>query len=214
VGGLFVWTGIGLLLSAALVRSVWRWRGEGRPLGVADWLTAARLALIAPTAWLLGRGDYVPAAVCYCVLLATDVADGVIARRRAETSHFGTFLDPLADVLSTFAVFTALAAHGLLPAWLYLLLVIRYLMLGVGSMVLSRRSAPMEFHATIPGKIVGVIQASVVLWVLRAAAAGRDRPPGDGPLFAFLGLGFVSIVVSQAIIGYRHIRRAGPRARG
>jgi hypothetical protein len=87
-------------------------------------------------------------------------------------------------------------------------------MLSVGSLLLMRFSGPIEFRSTVPGKIVGVVQAGGILWILLAARAGREPDAADGPLFAFLGLGFVAIVVSQAIIGYRYIRRAPPRAKG
>ena len=183
-------------------------------LGIANALTLARLALIAPTVSLLVDGHSTAAVACYVILIATDVADGIVARRRGETSTFGMFLDPLADILSTFAVFTFFAIEGWIPVWLYVLLLVRYLMLCIGSLVLSHTVGPMEFHATIPGKIVGVVQAAGVLWIMHAAAGGDGPVPGDGPLFAFLGIGFLSIVVSQAIIGYRHVRRAGARARG
>ena len=215
MGSLAAWTILGLALTAALVFVVRRAHARGTVrFSIADWLTMLRLALTAPTVWLLARGHYRYAAILYGVLIATDVADGIIARRRRETTPFGMFLDPLADILSTFAVYTVFVIGGWVPVWLYLLLLARYLMLCVGALVLSRTSGPMEFHATVPGKIVGVVQAAGVLWILHAAAQGRERVPGDGPLFAFLGLGFVSIVVSQAIIGYRHVRRASARARG
>jgi cardiolipin synthase len=217
IAGFLAWTVAGLALTAGLVYGVYRrCRTPGAPRGftIADWITASRLALIAPTLWLLASGRYRAAAISYIILGLTDVVDGVIARRRRETSAFGVFLDPLADILSTFSVFTVLVIDGLVPRWLYALLTFRYLMLAVGAVWLSRRFGRIELHATIPGKIVGVVQAAGVLWVLYAASAGREPGASDGPLFAFLGLGFVAIVVSQAVIGYRHIRRASTRAKG
>jgi phosphatidylglycerophosphate synthase len=217
IAGLVAWSLAGLVLTAALVHGVHRWRdarGARIHLRVADRLTVLRMVLIAPAAWLIANGRYFPAALCYLTLILTDVADGILARRRHETTPFGVILDPLADILSTFAVFTALAFGGLVPWWLYGLLVVRYLMLAVGSVVLARIAGPVEFHATIPGKIVGVVQAAGVLWILGSAGAGGETNASNGPLFAFLGLGFLSIVVSQAIIGYRHIRRGRTRARG
>jgi len=217
VTGLIAWSLAGLALTALVVRAVHRrTNARGAPLrpGIADQLTVLRIALIAPTVWLLAHGRYLSGAILYAFLIATDVADGIVARQRGETSAFGVFLDPLADILSTFAVFTVLVIQHLVPWWLYALLAFRYLMLGVGSLFLSRYSGPVEFHATLPGKIVGVVQAAGVLWILRPGEPGREPGASDGPLFAFLGLGFVAIVVSQSIIGYRHIRRARPRARG
>jgi phosphatidylglycerophosphate synthase len=217
VVSLAAWTLLGFAITTVLVLVVRRAHtraGSAVRFRIADWLTILRLALTAPTAWLLVRGHYLSASIAYGVLIATDVADGIIARRRNETTPFGMFLDPLADILSTFAMFTVFVVGGWVPLWLYLLLAVRYLMLCVGALVLSRTSGPMEFRATVPGKIVGVVQAAGVLWIMHAAAGEAGRVPGDGALFAFLGIGFLSIVVSQAIIGYRHVRRAGARARG
>jgi cardiolipin synthase len=186
---------------------------DGR-VGVANALTIVRFALIAPTAWLLHSARYAEAVGLYGLLVATDVADGVVARRRREQSPFGVVMDPLADIASTFAVFTFLVIDNLVPLWLYLLLASRYAMLLVGSLVLSLAAGPIEFHATGPGKVVGVVQAAGAAWIMVAAAGGPVPAPADGPLFAFLGLGFASIVVSQAVIGWRHVRRAMPRRRG
>jgi phosphatidylglycerophosphate synthase len=106
------------------------------------------------------------------------------------------FLDPIADILSTSAVFTVFVLHGFIPRWLYVLLLLRYVPLGVGSLVLTRTTGPIDFRSTIPGKIVGVVQATVAFWIILWAARGVRPAPFSGPLFAFLAAGFVSIVVS------------------
>ena len=185
--------------------------GGAARLGAANRITVVRFLLIAPTAWLLFHDRFHAAAVCYGLLLASDVADGVVARRLRDASAVGVFLDPLADVLSTLAVFTAFVTHSLIPVWLYALLVARYAMLAFGSLILTRISGPIEYHATVPGKIVGVVQAGGALWIMLWAGRGDGAVPGDGPLFAFLAFGFLSIVVSQTVIGYRHVRRASRR---
>jgi len=211
---LLAWTLAGLALTGVLVWGVRRGCGaRDAPMRLADRITILRLVLVAPTVWCLLRYHYLAAAFCYLALIVTDVADGIVARRRHESSASGVFLDPLADILSTFAVFTVFVADGFIPVWLYGLLLVRYLMLGVGSFILTRASGPIDFHSTVPGKIVGVVQASVALWIMAWAARGVATPAG-GPLFAFLGAGFVSIVISQTVLGYRHVRRAPPRTRG
>jgi hypothetical protein len=85
-------------------------------------------------------------------------------------------------------------------------------MLGLGSLWLTRAFVPIAYRSTIPGKIVGVLQAGIAVWIMWQAAHGRAGAASNGPLFAFLALGFVSIVISQAVIGYRHAR-AGARKR-
>jgi len=213
--GLSIWTALGFAVTLILVWMVKRGRGaRGARIRAADWLTIARLALIAPTVWLLAHHHFIAAAICYTVLGTTDIIDGMVARARRETSSFGMFLDPLADILSTSAVYTVFVLDGLIPRWLFALMLLRYVPLAVAALVLTRTTGPVDFSSTIPGKIVGVVQGAAALWIMAWAARGVRPIPGGGPLFAFLALGFVSIVVSQTVIGYRHVRRAPRRARG
>jgi len=215
VNELIAWSLGGLALTVLLVWGVRCGRGaRGEPLRLADRITIARLLLIAPTVWLFATHHFVAAIVCYVVLGLTDVADGIVARHRRETSEFGMFLDPIADILSTTALFTVFVFGGLIPRWLYGLLLLRYVPLALGSFILTRTTGPVDFRSTLPGKIVGVMQGAAALWIMLWAARGVRPAPGSGPLFAFLAAGFVSIVVSQTVIGYRHVRRAPRRARG
>ncbi len=215
MAGFLIWTAAGVVCTAALVWAVKRGRGaRHEPIRAADWFTVARLALIAPTVWLLAQHLFIAAATAYCLLGLTDVIDGMVARARRETSRFGMFLDPLADILSTSAIYTVFALHGLIPRWLFALMLLRYVPLAVGSLVLTRTTGPVDFSSTLPGKIVGVVQAVAALWIMVWTARGVRPVPGGGALFAFLAVGFVSIVVSQTVIGYQHVRRAPRRARG
>ncbi|HXS09575.1 MAG TPA: CDP-alcohol phosphatidyltransferase family protein, partial [Candidatus Krumholzibacteria bacterium] len=171
--GLFIWTAFGLAGTLALVWMVRRGRGaRDERIRVADWLTIARLALIAPTAWLLVHHHFIAAAICYTVLGTTDVIDGMIARARRETSAFGMFLDPLADILSTAAVYTLFVLDGLITRWLFALMLLRYVPLAVAALVLTRTTGPVDFSSTIPGKIVGVLQGAAALWIMAWAARG------------------------------------------
>lgn len=183
--------------------------GEARlaSLGLPNALTLLRFVLIAPTVVLLLDARYPEALACYVVLFATDVADGIEARRRNLTSEFGVVADPLADVVSTFSVFSVFVIQGLCPAWLYALLCVRYAMLALGSAGLRMATGPFSFKATLPGKIVGVVQAFGASALIAGAHIGGLDSSTERALFAFLGIGFASIVVSQAVIGWRLARR-------
>jgi cardiolipin synthase len=196
-----------LLLYVGLIRDAGgRMR---RTVGLANYLTMARFYLIVPVVVLFSHGFFREALVVYVLLGLTDIADGIAARVRDERTEFGVVMDPLADVFSTAAIFAALLAHGFIPLWLFLILMLRYGMLIVGSFVLFLATGPIQFRATIPGKIVGVLQAIgviIIVWcVWQGAGWERDIAP---VLFPSLGVLFASIVVSQAIIGFRHLRRA------
>jgi cardiolipin synthase len=181
-------------------------------VGLANYLTMMRFYLIVPVVVLFAHGFPVPALVLYVLLGLSDIADGVVARRRAEQTEFGVVMDPLADVFSTAAVFGAFLAAGLIPLWLFLILMIRYAMLIIGSFVLFLATGPIRFKATIPGKIVGIIQGIGIIIIVCCVWRGADCMSVLAPvLFPVLGLVFASIVVSQAVIGYLHLRRVSAR---
>jgi len=199
-----------LLLFIGLIRD-----GQGRvraTVGLANYLTMARFYLIVPVVVLFSHGESFYALALYLVLGLTDVADGVVARRRGEQTEFGVVMDPLADVFSTAAVFGAFLAAGLIPLWLFLVLMLRYAMLIVGSFVLFLATGPVRFKATIPGKIVGIIQGFGIIIIAWCVWRGTDWQSDVAPaLFPALGLVFASIVVSQAVTGYLHLKRYSAR---
>jgi len=173
--------------------------------GLANALTLTRLVWTAPVAVLLAGGAYGTALALYALLLATDIVDGIVARARREVSVFGVVADPVADVISTFAVFSVFVVDNLVPLWLYLLLAARYAMLLAGSAILTALAGPIAYRATVAGKIVGVVQgvgAGLIIW-----GAGGLQPGLARAVFAVLGLGFASVIVSQGYIGWRHIRK-------
>ena len=195
-----------MLMYVGLIRDAQgRIRGS---VGIANHLTAARFYLIVPVVVLFGHGLYPAALVVYVILGLTDIADGIIARRRKEQTEFGVVMDPLADVFSTAAVFAAFLAKGIIPGWLFAILMVRYCILIVGSFVLFLMTGPIRFRSTIPGKIVGILQGIgiiIIVWCLwRGAEWERDVAP---VLFLSLGLVFASIVVSQSVLGCRHLKR-------
>ncbi len=215
VARFIAWTlagGVATAVACAALSPTFRAAERLTTLGLANVLTLARFVLIAPTVVLLAGGRYPEALACYVVLFATDVADGMVARRQRTASEFGVLADPLADIASTFAIFTVFVLHGQCPAWLYAILCVRYTTLLVGALGLVLAAGPMSFPATVPGKIVGVVQAvGASLIILRAWLGGSD-PRTEGVLFAFLGIGFASIVLSQAVIGWRLARRRVSRS--
>jgi len=58
----------------------------------------------------------------------TDIADGMVARKRNQVTDFGKFMDPLADKVLTFAAMLWFVEVGLMPAWLVLIVIIREFM--------------------------------------------------------------------------------------
>lgn len=74
-------------------------------------LSVARAALALPIAALLAlpEGSVALAALLFALGIASDVADGTLARRRGEASAMGALVDTVADKLLVYAVLVPLA---------------------------------------------------------------------------------------------------------
>jgi phosphatidylglycerophosphate synthase len=178
-------------------------------MGPANQLSALRAVIALPVFFLILDGRLWAAVSLFAIGSLSDVADGIVARRRGETTDFGAVIDPLADIVSTSAVFGALFAIGLVPTWVVVLLAGRYGLLFAGSALLWRITGPFRFRATVVGKIVGVLQAVTATLIIVLAAL--EHPWGEviaGPVSVLLGAMFTAVIVSQIVIGIRFLKRA------
>jgi len=205
--GTLFWTAViagWLLLHLSLIRDL-----SGAPIGLklANQLTIFRFLLIPPILFLIGHDRLIAAMVLYVICICTDVVDGMAARMRQEITVFGVVMDPLADIFSTAGVFAILLWQGLLPAWVFLLLMVRYSILLAGTVIIFFKYGPLEFKATPVGKIVGVLQAFAVIMIVTYTVLGGDAGPVLGRyLYPLLGLLFSAVIVSQLMLGIRMIK--------
>jgi cardiolipin synthase len=194
-----------LLLHVSLIRDE---SGAVVPLNLANKFTIIRFLLVPPLLYLIAGDRFTAALIVYIICAATDVIDGFVARLRDERTQFGTVMDPLADVFSTGAVFAALLVKDFIPLWVFVLLMIRYGMLFVGTTVLFFATGPLKFRATPVGKIVGVLQACAVILLVGFALGGVEmEPTAENYFYLFLGLIFCSVIVSQLVLGLRIINK-------
>ena len=82
----------------------------------ANGLTLLRVLLIVPLLIALGNGWMAGAMVLMAIAAATDVADGMVARRIGTATRLGAVLDPAADAILVFAVQAQLVAAGRVAA--------------------------------------------------------------------------------------------------
>mmetsp|Transcript_4599 Transcript_4599/g.7892 ORF Transcript_4599/g.7892 Transcript_4599/m.7892 type:complete len:334 (-) Transcript_4599:1916-2917(-) len=118
----------GTQVSTAAVDSIWT---------PPNMLSMARALSGPPIAWLILTDQWPAAIVATAISGATDWADGALARRLGQSSVIGSYLDPLADKVLMGFVVGALAAKGLAPTWLAVLIIGRDLGL-VGGMFVHR----------------------------------------------------------------------------
>jgi cardiolipin synthase len=73
---------------------------------------------------------------------ATDYFDGKLARAWNQTSRFGEIADPAIDRLYIFAILIVFLFREILPLWMILVLISRDVILGVLTVLMSRKSFP------------------------------------------------------------------------
>jgi cardiolipin synthase (CMP-forming) len=139
-------------------------------LTVPNVLTALRLLAIVPFALLAMRGRYRAALILFVGAGLTDTLDGTIARRLGQTSKVGRLLDPLADKLFTVVSFVVLSisrpASSSIPIWVMCAVLLRDVLILVGSFIVYRASRNSGFKPSVYGKVNTLLELSVVVCFL------------------------------------------------
>ena len=190
-----------------------------------DWtvpniLTVARIAITPVVALLPFIAGYWPKLICLVIFIAasaTDVIDGVLARRNKQVSDLGAMLDPIADKLLLLATLVPIwwisrqrhdlydiPVWGSIPLWVCLLLIGREFAMTGFRFWAKRRGVVVTAQG--PGKLKTVFQ-SIFIGGTIAWFAFRDaiKPMGwEGERAAlwwnqFHG-GFVAVTLAIALV--------------
>ncbi len=81
----------------------------------ANAVSALRLLIIMPCAWAVAMGHWRAAAIWFVLAVATDISDGIIARRRNEVTAFGGLLDHVSDAAFVTVMLSMLMTWQLVP---------------------------------------------------------------------------------------------------
>jgi len=181
-------------------------------LTVPNLLTFFRLALVPVVLWLAIGPDRLDIALVLALVgFATDLVDGVIARRYGQVSKLGIALDPLADRLGLAAGAIIFIVHDLAPLWIVIAVAARDgLLVLVGAPVLKLARAPIPPVSKV-GKY-GSFGVSVAFALYFAAG----WPGPDEPIAGLQRAGLIAAIVGlplyyAAAAGYV---RAGLEALG
>ena len=182
----------------------------------ANILTSIRLLLVGPIVVLFGYGLEGVATILYLLIIVSDVADGIIARRLDQGTAFGVMLDPFADIASTVAVFVWLLFKELVPQWLFILLIVRYSEFFVGIVFLTLIKRPPRLRATKPGKMAGCIIGVGIMIILLKRVFSFDLFLDNIDYYISIAMAaaFVIVIVSQTRIGLEAVRKNSDAERG
>ncbi|WP_420390966.1 CDP-alcohol phosphatidyltransferase family protein [Marinobacter sp.] len=136
----------------------WRW--------IPNALTFLRILLIAPFAAALMAKEYRFALVIFFLASATDAFDGFLARHYNWRTRLGAIADPLADKALLITAYLMLVLTGVLPAWLFWLVLGRDLLIVCGGLAYHYGVGRFEMQPSLPGKLNTLIQILVALAII------------------------------------------------
>jgi phosphatidylglycerophosphate synthase len=156
----------------------------------ANALSLSRLASAPVCAWALSNGRPTAALALFLFAVASDFADGPLARRRGESSALGGLLDHLGDATFVSLGLGACALRGLVPALLPILVAFAF-----AQYVLDSRSlAGRPLRASFLGRWNGI-----AYFVLLGVPVVRDGLGLGWPADAFVLWAGWALVVSTLL---------------
>ena len=119
-----------------------------------------------PSFMLFDSGNKYLGLMILIIIIITDYADGMVARRLDQVSDFGKALDPISDKIVIMILFLYLLIESEFPMWYIVSLISRDLILAYLSLLVKRKSGTMP-EANIPGKIaVNFMALMVIAWFM------------------------------------------------
>ena len=98
-------------------------------------ISVMRILLAIPIVYFLFNESFATALLLFIVAGASDALDGFLAKRFDWTSRLGSFLDPLADKILLVSCFLVCVLIELIPAWLFVIILIRDLVVAFGALL-------------------------------------------------------------------------------
>ena len=137
----------------------------------ANQITLLRILSVPFFMWLVASGSVGTALAVFILAGATDLLDGLIARKYGQRTALGRFLDPLADKLLMVGALVVLSLENpalevQIPHWLTLSVVARDLVLGIGALSTYVYTGTKAFPPSMLGKLSTMAQFTTILAVL------------------------------------------------
>jgi cardiolipin synthase len=146
-------------------------------LTLPNMITLARLCAVPATVWLILH-NRLDLAFCFFVGAGiSDAVDGWLARVRDSRSALGAVLDPLADKALLVSVYVTLAAVGVLPDWLAILVVFRDLVIVGGFLMLWVLGQSPAIRPILLSKLNTALQIGLAALALGVSGFGLGAAP-------------------------------------
>lgn len=132
----------------------------GSPVHVANAITAFRIVMAPVFLFLLVTADGMKTDVTtvtvflwiiYLLIELSDLLDGFVARRMGQVTDLGKIFDPFADSLSRLTGFLGFTLIGLVPVWVFVIILYRDMWVSFMRTLLAKQG--IALGARISGKI-------------------------------------------------------------
>jgi len=135
-------------------------------------ITFARLCAVPAAVWLVLQDRMDAAFWVFVAAGISDAVDGWLARVSNARSRLGAILDPVADKALLVSIYVTLAAVGVLPDWLAILVVFRDLLIVGGVLVLYVLGQPPAIQPILLSKANTALQITLAAGALLVAGYG------------------------------------------
>jgi len=182
-------------------------------LGAANLITLARISTLPLLSALILQGRWTAALVAYLAIAFSDVADGIIARRRHEETRLGFILDPFGDILFQVVVFMSLWSCGRVGSGTVAAALVRYGLLLFGCLALYFLMGRVWIRPTPFGRATGVALGAGTVLLLYGPISGWER---DSLRLVERGITilFIAGAIQVLMIGWANIRRPAGSGQG
>jgi CDP-diacylglycerol--glycerol-3-phosphate 3-phosphatidyltransferase len=164
-------------------------------------ITAGRLPLAPLAVWCLTYQtprSYAGAALIALLLELTDIADGVIARRRGMVTDFGRLFDPFSDAFCRFTLFLGLYSIGSAELWMILLIFYRDSSISFFRAIAANRNVVISARRS--GKIKAIVQGVGTQIAFLSLGLGTAYPwVSEGAWWSMLA---ITIVTTWSFVDY------------
>ena len=145
-------------------------------LTLPNLITLARLASVPATIWLILNHRLDIAFLLFVAAGISDALDGWLARYTNARTAIGALLDPVADKALLVSVYVTLAAMGVLPDWLAILVVFRDVVIVGGLLLLWMLGSRTAIRPLYVSKLNTAMQLVLAGFALFHAGFGVDLP--------------------------------------
>ena len=144
----------------------------------------------------------VVALIVFITAAITDKIDGIWARKSKLVTDLGAFLDPIADKMLIDLAFLVLVYIGLVPIWVFAIILIRDLAVDGMRMMAARNKVTIA--ASFLGKLKTTFQMTALITILASTVLQNNTIYTIGLVILYIALALTIISGADYLIkGYR-----------